>query len=137
LSKLPTQLKWSQFVAALKQLKYRELASKGGSARHFERLSDKVILTFHQPHGNNTIPTGTLSEYLRKLGLTREELDMALRGRQGAEIAEEDRFRRSVDSDGTIISNCSKCLEVVTKSKIEDVVLAAETAHSCYPAPIS
>lgn len=74
MAKLPTQLPWRKFVAILKSLGYTELPSKGGSARNFhnpQRIPE--LVTFHEPHGGDTLRQGTLSEYLRKLDLSREE----------------------------------------------------------------
>jgi HicA toxin of bacterial toxin-antitoxin, len=130
-SKLPTQLRWSEFVSALERLKLKELPSKRGSARHFQRLSDSEILTFHEPHGKGTIKQGTLSEYLRKLEITREQFEDALYPQITLMESSEERFRRSSDSDGTIISNCMRCFEVVLRSKLEEEILAAEAAHAC------
>jgi predicted RNA binding protein YcfA (HicA-like mRNA interferase family) len=131
-TKLPTQLKWSDFVEVLKTLKCEQLRSKGGSARHFKRLRDGEILTFHQPHGSDTLRQGTLSEYLRKLGITRDQFEDALSPVIDAVAAGEDElYRRAIDSDGTIISNCARCFAVILKSTIEEEVLAAEMAHVC------
>jgi len=132
-SKLPTQLKWAQFVAALTNLQYKQLKSKGGSARHFQRLSDGAILTFHEPHGGDTLRQGTLTEYLRHMDVSREEFIQALEGRTSlAAASEEERFKRVLDSDGTIISNCNECFARVMRSKIEEEVAAAEAGHPCY-----
>ncbi len=135
MDKLPTQLRWSEFVAALKYLNYRPLKSKRGAARSFERLADGEIVTFHEPHGGDTLRKGTLSEYIRKLGITREEFDEALSGAAQKNEADDERFRRTVEPDGTIVSNCMLCLGVVKKSKDEEEVNAAEAAHSCWLLP--
>ena len=66
------------------------------------------------------------------MGITREEFMEALAGASNAVRKEEDRFRRTLDSDGTIISNCNQCLEVVGKSRIENEVNVAEQMHPCY-----
>jgi predicted RNA binding protein YcfA (HicA-like mRNA interferase family) len=132
-NKLPTQLKWPQFVRALTSLGFRQLPSKGGSARHFQRFSDKTIHTVHEPHGGDTLRLGTLTEYLRHMDISREKFLQALDGTVSiAEQTQEDRFRRTQDVDGTIISNCNQCLNLVIKSKIEDEVIAAERRHPCY-----
>jgi hypothetical protein len=135
--KLPTQLKWSEFVAALRYLKYKPLKSKRGAARHFERLADGEVVTFHEPHGGDTLRQGTLSSYIRNLGITREEFEVALSGgvASGKYVPDDERFRRSTDSDGTIVSNCAMCFELVKKSKIEEEVTAAEAAHPCWLVP--
>lgn len=136
MDKLPTQLRWSEFVAALKDLKYRPLKSKRGSARQFERISDGEILTFHEPHGGNPLPTGTLSEYLRKLKISREKLEEALaRSSSPVPAQDEERFRRGVDAEGVITSNCMMCYAVVGQSRNEDEVRAAEDAHPCWLPP--
>lgn len=121
-------------MASLKRLGFKELPSRGGSARHFERESDQEILTFHEPHGGQTLKQGTLTEYLRKLRITREKFEDALRPTitlQAEAVPLEDRFRRAMESDGTIISNCSSCFEVIHKSKIEDEIIMAEASHIC------
>lgn len=136
MDKLPTQLRWSEFVAALKYLKYKPLKSKRGAARNFERLSDGEVVTFHEPHGGDTLRQGTLSEYIRKLGITRKEFDEALSGAAAQTVvAEDERFRRTLESDGTIVSNCMLCFGLVKKSKSEDEVIAAEAAHPCWLLP--
>lgn len=135
MDKLPTQLRWSEFVAALKNLKYKPLKSKRGSARQFERISDGEVVTFHEPHGGSALPPGTLSEYLRKLRVSREKFDEALVRAKGSETRTDEKFRRAVDTDGTIISNCLRCFMVVGKSKREDEVKAAEDAHPCWVLP--
>ena len=127
--KVPTQLKWSEFVHILKALKLKQLPNKRGSARHFQRLSDGEVFTFHEPHGNNTLRQGTLSAYFLHLGVTLETAALHLPESESAN--EEEQYRHSFDSDGTIISNCMKCLNVVHKSKIEAEVVAAEAAHAC------
>ena len=132
MDKLPTQLRWSEFVRALKRRGLKQLKSKRGAARQFERASDGEIFTFHEPHGGGTIPPGTLSEYLRKLDLTREEFEVLLVGQSDQPAAEDERYKRSFQSDGTIVSNCLKCLDIVEKSKNEAEVIAAEAAHPCW-----
>jgi len=60
-------------VKVVKALGYEPCKSKGGSARNFQNwnLSPPVV-TFHEPHGSDTIAKGTLREYIRKLNITRE-----------------------------------------------------------------
>jgi hypothetical protein len=128
--KLPTQLKWDLFTAALKRLGLKKLPNKRGAARHFQRLSDGEVFTFHEPHGNDTIRQGTLTEYLRKLNVTREELEAALYPSSQTSGAD-DLFKRTIEADGTIISNCTKCLNVVFRSKLAEEVAEAEAAHAC------
>ncbi len=72
--KLPTQLTWRRFICILKALGYIQMDSTRGSARDFHnpnRIPD--LVTFHEPHGNETLKQGTLSEYLRKLHLDRDD----------------------------------------------------------------
>lgn len=79
MGKLPTQLPWRRFVAILKSLGYQETKSKGGSARSFYNPErDPDLVTFHEPHGGDTIRQGTLSEYLRKLKLSRDDFNKHL-----------------------------------------------------------
>ncbi len=68
MSKLPTQLKWAKFKCVLKAYGYDQLPGGKGSARNFyKQQGDPDLVTFHEPHGNDTLRKGTLSEYLRKL----------------------------------------------------------------------
>ncbi|MGB9028961.1 MAG: type II toxin-antitoxin system HicA family toxin [Acidobacteriaceae bacterium] len=135
MNKLPAQLRWSEFVGALKRRGLKQLKSKRGAARQFERASDGEIFTFHEPHGGGTIPPGTLSEYLRKLELTRVEFEGLLLAQSEPLVAEEERYRRSSEPDGTIVSNCLKCFGIVGKSKTEAEVIAAEATHPCWLLP--
>jgi len=132
-SKLPTQLKWNLFVAALKTLGYEQLRSKGGSARHFQRGTEDP-LTFHEPHGGDTLRQGTLTEYLRKLQIDREQFVSALEG-GGLESSQagdqEENFRRTTKPDGRIVSNCMQCFQVVADSSLEEEVEIAEGSHIC------
>jgi len=74
MNKLPTQLRWRDFVQVVQSLGYMEMKSKRGSARSFHNPSrNPQIVTFHQPHGGDTIRQGTLTEYIKKLGLDRDE----------------------------------------------------------------
>jgi hypothetical protein len=132
--RLPPQLKWEPFVAALKKLGYRLYKSHPGSARTFvsdEREPSEI--TFHEPHDANPIRLGTLREYLRKLKVDRDEFADLLYGNQAMKAVEdEERFRRSLESSGHIVSNCTKCYEMVARSVIEAEVLAAEANHPCF-----
>jgi hypothetical protein len=131
LSKLPTQLKWKLFVAAIKVLKYRQLPSSGGSARHFQRRNEDPV-TVHEPHGKSGLKQGTLREYLRKLGVDRDAFMVALAGSvdDGATIGDEERFKRTSLANGVVVSNCLSCMNVVAKGSEKDVI-AAEATHSC------
>jgi hypothetical protein len=117
---LPTQLKWNLFVRALKTLKYKQLPSK-----------DPV--TFHEPHGNDTLRQGTLTEYLRKLKISREEFDLALAGLDAQRQAsvDEERFRRTSLPNGNIVSNCMTCFNLVADAPLEEIIIAAELEHVC------
>jgi hypothetical protein len=49
------------------------MESNRGSARDFHNPNRiPVIVTFHEPHGGDTIRQGTLCEYLRKLKIDRD-----------------------------------------------------------------
>ena len=139
MDRLPPQLKWGPFVAALEKLGYRLFKSHPGSARTF--VSDKrepTEITFHQPHDSNPIRLGTLSEYLRKLKVDRDAFADLLYGNQNVKaIEDEEKFRRSLESSGHIVSNCNKCYEIVARSMVEAEVLAAEAAHPCFLTPLS
>jgi predicted RNA binding protein YcfA (HicA-like mRNA interferase family) len=74
MSKLPTQLPWRKFVRVLQSLGYAEMKSKRGAARSFFCSSrDPQVVTFHEPHGGDNIKQGTLTEYIRKLKLERDD----------------------------------------------------------------
>jgi len=81
---LPTQLKWRDFVHVLKQLNYEPCGGKAGSARNFKNGNPPAgmppIVTFHEPHGSDTIRQGTLGMYIRKLGISRDEFLRLLNG---------------------------------------------------------
>jgi predicted RNA binding protein YcfA (HicA-like mRNA interferase family) len=73
-SELPRQLKWNDFVAAIKRLGYSLYDSKKGSARTFRSPTrEPEFVTFHEPHGSDPLRKGTLREYVRKLNLSRDE----------------------------------------------------------------
>ena len=130
LSKLPTQLKWSIFKRALTNLGYTELRARGGSARHF-RKGDGNPITFHEPHGNDTLRQGTLTEYLKKLGITRSEFEEAISGGIPRIAADEERYRHTSLPNGRIVSNCLKCFEVVAQASSQQELLEAEASHIC------
>lgn len=112
-------------------LEYDELPSSGGSARHFQRGNDDP-LTFHQPHGGKTLKQGTLTEYLRKLGIGRETFMAALAGAGvcSAVIAGEERFRRTAIGNGVLVSHCLTCCDLVATGMEVDIS-AAESSHAC------
>jgi hypothetical protein len=130
LSKLPTQLRWKLFVGALDVLRYKELPPSPGAARHFQRGNEDPV-TFHEPHGK-PLKQGTLSEYLRKLGIDRETFMAALAGTSEVAviIANEESFRRTALANGVFASNCLNCCELVATGP-EAEVTAAEAAHVC------
>jgi hypothetical protein len=111
-------------------LKYKELPSSSGSARHFQKGDDDP-LTFHEPHGGKTLKQGTLTEYLRKLGIDRETFMAALGGVVNfAVIANEDKFLRKELSNGVFVSNCLTCCELIATGP-EEALTAAEASHAC------
>jgi hypothetical protein len=74
MSKLPADLPWRDFVRVLTKLNYTLYKSGSGSARTFRNdHRDPDLPTFHEPHGKNGIPTGTLAMYLRILKLERDD----------------------------------------------------------------
>ena len=80
MAKLPTQLAWRKFVAVLKALGYQEMKSGQGSARNFHNPNrDPQLVTFHEPHKGDNLRQGTLSEYLRKLKIGRDEFMKLIR----------------------------------------------------------
>jgi hypothetical protein len=130
LSKLPTQLKWSIFVAALKALKYKQLPSKGGSARHFQRGNEDPV-TFHQPHGNDTLKQGTLAMYMRFLDTDIDKFLAAVDGERKNEETLDERFRRTLLGNGSIISHCCECCNPVITSFDSGEIEMAELSHVC------
>ncbi|HEX9764208.1 MAG TPA: type II toxin-antitoxin system HicA family toxin [Candidatus Acidoferrales bacterium] len=71
---LPRQLRWREFTAVLRKLGYELHKSNKGSARTFRNLNRQPpFVTFHEPHGSDTLRKGTLREYIRKLGLSHAE----------------------------------------------------------------
>jgi predicted RNA binding protein YcfA (HicA-like mRNA interferase family) len=74
MSKLPKQLTWREFVCVLEKLGYTPMKSGHGSARSFHcEFRAPSPVTFHEPHGKDRLREGTLREYIRKLGLSRED----------------------------------------------------------------
>jgi len=134
--KLPTQLRWSEFVEILNLLNLKKLPNKRGSARHFQRLSDGEVFTFHEPHGNDTIKQGTLGAYLGWLGTSLDKVEDLLGSQTLDEESNEQLYRLTIEKDGTIISNCTRCLEVVLKSKSEEEISDAEAMHACGGSPL-
>jgi predicted RNA binding protein YcfA (HicA-like mRNA interferase family) len=71
---LPAQLSWREFLCVLNQLGYRQTKNKRGSARSFHNpQAHPPVVTFHEPHGKDTIRMGTLREYVNKLQITKEK----------------------------------------------------------------
>jgi hypothetical protein len=112
-------------------LGYKELPPSPGSARHFQR-GDEDPLTFHEPHNGKTLKQGTLTEYLRKLGIDRETFMGALAGvtQVDSVVAEEEKFRRTQITIGVLASNCLTCCELVATGS-EEEVSAKEATHAC------
>lgn len=132
MDRLPPQLKWAPFVAALGKLGYRLHRKLPGSARTFvSDIREPAEVSFHEPHGSDTIRLGTLREYLRKLKVTRDEFSDLLYGTTATEAEDDDKFRRSLEPSGHIVSNCNKCYGIVGRSIIESEIIAAEATHSC------
>jgi len=75
MAELPAQLTCREFLSVRVALGYEQMPSGRGSARSFRKKgSDPAeIVTFHQPHGKDTIRSGTLRAYIRNLGLAKEE----------------------------------------------------------------
>ncbi len=78
--KLPPQLAWRRFLCVLSKLGYKPAKSRRGSARAlYSETRDPAIVTFHEPHGKDSLREGTLREYLRKLRLSKEQFLEILR----------------------------------------------------------
>ncbi len=136
MDKLPTQLRWAQFVKALEKLGYTLSKSLAGAGRTFvSKTRVPYEVSFHEPHGGKPIPNGTLSEYLRKLKLTRDEFFALLAREKNAQRStqeESEQFRHYTDDNGLITSVCGKCFEKVVQSIHLHEVEAAEAVHPCY-----
>ena len=79
---LPAHLTWDQLLCVAAKLGYGPSKhKKRGSARDFVNVDrDPPIVTFHEPHGNQTIPRGTMGLYISKLKLSKEEFADLLEG---------------------------------------------------------
>lgn len=134
MDKLPTQLRWAQFVRVLEELGYKKSKNVAGVGRTFtSNTRTPKVVSFHEPHGSSPIPHGTLSEYLRKLQISRDKFFSLFEGsqQQSAET-DEDRFKRYTDGSGLITSVCAKCFCNVIQSVHAHEVDAAEAAHPCF-----
>lgn len=81
MNEFPKHLGWREFTLVLKQLGYEPSKhKKRGSARDFVNVErDPPVVTFHEPHGKDTIPRGTLGMYVSKLKLSKEQFLELLR----------------------------------------------------------
>jgi len=72
---LPAHLTWAQLCCIAEKLGYGPSKhKKRGSARDFVNVDrDPPVVTFHEPHGNRTIPRGTMNLYISKLKITKEQ----------------------------------------------------------------
>jgi hypothetical protein len=123
----------------LDKLDYHQSKNSAGVGRTFtSKTREPEVVSFHEPHGSDTIRQGTLSEYLRKLQISREAFFSLLEGLQqeNSEI-EEDRFKRYTDPSGLITSMCTKCFGKVVQSVHIHEVDAAEAAHPCFLPEVS
>jgi hypothetical protein len=79
---LPAHLTWEQLLCVASKLGYvASKHKKRGSARDFVNTDrDPPVVTFHEPHGNQTIPRGTMGLYISKLKLSKEEFAVLLEG---------------------------------------------------------
>jgi predicted RNA binding protein YcfA (HicA-like mRNA interferase family) len=77
---LPSHLTWKQLCCIVEHLGYKPAKhKKRGSARDFVNTDrDPAVVTFHEPHGNQTIPRGTMALYINKLRLTKESFAQLL-----------------------------------------------------------
>lgn len=75
MGEFPKHLAWRDFVLVLTQLGYEPSKhKKRGSSRDFVNSEkDPSVVTFHEPHGKDTIPRGTLGLYVSKLKITKEK----------------------------------------------------------------
>jgi predicted RNA binding protein YcfA (HicA-like mRNA interferase family) len=132
---LPSQLKWAEFIRAVEALGWDFFKSKPGSARTYIDRKTGEPATFHEPHGGDTLRKGTLREYLTKINVSHDRFMEVLRSGAAAETrdpSDEERFTRRTDVDGTVISNCNSCCNVVLQSKVLSEIDAAESMHPCY-----
>jgi predicted RNA binding protein YcfA (HicA-like mRNA interferase family) len=80
MSGLPPQVTWRRFLHVLAKLGYTAQRAKLGSARSFRNPTRKPnVVTFREPRpGQDVRPTGS-REYLRKLGVARDEFIQLVR----------------------------------------------------------
>jgi hypothetical protein len=123
----------------LEKLGYVKSKNVAGVGRTFtSKTRTPKIVSFHEPHGSNPVPNGTLSEYLRKLQISREEFFRLFEGsQQERPETDEDHFKRYTDESGLITSVCAKCFCKVIQSVHAHEVDAAESAHPCFLPQIS
>ena len=74
-------------MAAAKAMGYEQLPSGGGSARNFYNPNrDPAVVTVHEPHNKGkTLKQGTLSEYLHKFRISRDDFMNLLGGESKAD----------------------------------------------------
>jgi hypothetical protein len=82
MAQLPAHITWDQLLFVADKLGYGPSKhKKRGSARDFVNIErDPQVVTFHEPHGNKTIPRGTMGLYISKLKLTKEQFAELLEG---------------------------------------------------------
>lgn len=75
MTQLPAKLEWGELICVVEQLGYAPSKhKKRGAARDFINVDrDPPVVTFHEPHGNRSIPRGTMGMYINKLKLTKEQ----------------------------------------------------------------
>jgi hypothetical protein len=71
---LPAHLTWKQLLQVLNKLEYEpsKHVKRGASRDFINPKRDPCVVTFHEPHGNDSIPRGTMGLYIKKLKLTKE-----------------------------------------------------------------
>lgn len=82
MTQLPAHLTWAQLLCITDKLGYQPSKhKKRGSSRDFINVDrDPPVVTFHEPHGNDTIRRGTMGLYIRKLKLEKPEFLRLLEG---------------------------------------------------------
>jgi predicted RNA binding protein YcfA (HicA-like mRNA interferase family) len=74
---LPAQIPWRRFVCVLRKLGYSAKKGKAGSARSFTNPNRVPnVVSLHEPHPGQSMRRGMLQEYLRKLLLEDEFLQL-------------------------------------------------------------
>lgn len=134
---LPRALKWRDFTAALHVLGYEFFANQPGSARNFYNKDKDDLLTVHQPHGNDTIPAGTLiGNYLKQMNVTKDEfltaLNAATCSAPAVLVPYDEKFRHTNLGEDGLVSHCMRCWNEIGRAPDKEAIKAIEDQHGCW-----